>query len=46
MPAQAGSVREISVRWHVSGKALATGIADDPEPVASAMPLMCFSNAA
>jgi hypothetical protein len=30
----------------VSGKALAAGGADDPEPVASAIPLIYFSNGA
>jgi len=32
--------------WEVSGKALAAGNADDPTPVASALPLTDLSNGA
>jgi hypothetical protein len=40
-------VRETTVTGRMSGKALAAGLAaksDDPEPVASAIPLTCLSN--
>jgi len=34
----------MTIRRHESGKAPAAGIAADPEPVASAIPLTCFSS--
>jgi hypothetical protein len=40
------TVREITVRCSVSGKALAAGIAAILPPVASAIPLTHFSNGA